>query len=203
MNFVSYLSINQDIKILVPFSAGLAVISVMFVTTCLMFLIIVTVWKGHVLVALIFVAIFGSVELLYLSACLAKVHQGGWVPLVSSLVILCLMSIWKYGTIEKLSFEQQNKVGLDRFLTLGPSLGIQRVPGIGLVYSNVASGVPPMFAHFVTNFPAFHQVIIFVTLDTLLVPKVPANQRFLISHVGSPELHILRCTVRYVVSNPI
>lgn len=176
---------------------GLAAISVMFVTTCLMFLIVTSVWKRNVFVALIFVVFFGSIELLYLSACLAKVHQGGWVPVASSLVILSLMLAWKYGTIKKEAFEQQNKVGLDRFLTLGPSLGIMRVPGIGLIYSNVASGVPPMFAHFVANFPAFHQVVIFVTRETVLVPKVPANERFFITQVGQPELHILRCTVRY------
>ncbi|XP_021774493.1 probable potassium transporter 13 isoform X1 [Chenopodium quinoa] len=176
---------------------GLAVITVMFVTTCLMFLIIVTVWKKHVLVALFFVLFFGSIELSYMSACLIKIHQGGWVPLVSSLVILCLMSLWKYGTMKKQAFEHQNKVGLDRFLTLGPSLGVLRVPGIGLIYSNVTSGVPPMFSHFVANFPAFHQVLIFVTIEILLIPRVPVNERLVIGRVGPPELHIFRCTVRY------
>lgn len=176
---------------------GLAVISVMFVTTCLMFLIIVTVWKKHVLVALMFVLAFGSIELFYMSACLIKIHQGGWVPLVSSIVILCLMSVWKYGTVKKQAFEHQNKVGLDRFLTLGPSLGVLRVPGIGLIYTNVTSGVPPMFSHFVANFPAFHQVLIFVTIETLLVPQVPVNERLVIGQVGLPELHIFRCNVRY------
>ncbi|XP_010669976.1 probable potassium transporter 13 isoform X2 [Beta vulgaris subsp. vulgaris] len=176
---------------------GLAVISVMFVTTCLMFLIIVTVWRRNVVVAIIFVLAFGSIELFYMSACLAKIHQGGWVPLVSSFVILCLMSVWKYGTVKKLAFEHQNKVSLERFFTLGPSLGVLRVPGIGLIYSNVTSGVPPMFAHFVTNFPAFHQVLIFVTIETLLVPTVPVNERLEIGGVGPQELRILRCTVRY------
>ncbi|XP_056693626.1 probable potassium transporter 13 isoform X2 [Spinacia oleracea] len=176
---------------------GLAVITVMFVTTCLMFLVIVTVWKRHVLVALIFVLVFGSIELSYMSACLMKIHRGGWLPLVSSLVILCLMLVWKYGTVKKQEFEHQNKVGLDRFLTIGPSLGVIRVPGIGLIYSNITSGVPPMFSHFVANFPAFHKVLIFVTIETLLVPRVPVNERLVISRVSLPEHHIFRCTVRY------
>lgn len=180
------------------FYAGLAVITVMFVTTCLMFLVIVTVWKRHVLVALIFVLVFGSIELSYMSACLMKIHRGGWLPLVSSLVILCLMLVWKYGTVKKQEFEHQNKVGLDRFLTIGPSLGVIRVPGIGLIYSNITSGVPPMFSHFVANFPAFHKVLIFVTIETLLVPRVPVNERLVISRVSLPEHHIFRCTVRYV-----
>ncbi|KAJ6388424.1 hypothetical protein OIU77_026902 [Salix suchowensis] len=66
---------------------GLTVIIVMFVTTCLMFLVIVMVWKRNLLAAFIFVSVFGSLELLYLSSCLAKVAKGGWIPLIFSLVV--------------------------------------------------------------------------------------------------------------------
>ncbi|KAA8523442.1 hypothetical protein F0562_009865 [Nyssa sinensis] len=176
---------------------GLAVVTVMFVTTCLMFLIISTVWKQNVLAALMFVIVFGSIELLYFSACLAKVHRGGWLPVLFSLVILSLMSAWQYGTSKKQAFELQNKVSLERLVGLGPSLDIVRVPGIGLIYSNLASGVPPMFARFVTNIPAFHQIVIFVTLESLMVPKVPDTDRFVIGQIGPPEFFLFRCTVRY------
>nr|XP_011460720.1 PREDICTED: probable potassium transporter 13 isoform X2 [Fragaria vesca subsp. vesca] len=176
---------------------GLAAVSVMFITTCLMFLIISTVWKQNILVASLFVIIFGSLELLYISACLSKVHKGGWVPLCSAFIIMSLMSIWNYGTVKKDAFELENKVPLDRLLSSGPSIGIARVPGICLVYSNIPSGLPPMFAHFVTNFPTFHQTLIFVTLQSFMVPKVPVNERFVVSRVGLPEMLIFRCLVRY------
>ncbi|WJZ97245.1 hypothetical protein VitviT2T_015866 [Vitis vinifera] len=176
---------------------GLAVIIVMLITTCLMFLVIVMVWKRTILVAITFVIIFGSIELLYFSACITKVHKGGWVPIVLSLIVLFFMSIWHYGTLKKRSFELQNKVCLDTLLTLGPSLGIKRVRGICLIYSNVVSGVPPMFAHFVTNFPAFHEILVFVTIQSLTVPKVPAEEQVLVSRIGSPEYRLFRCIVRY------
>ncbi|KAJ0980781.1 hypothetical protein J5N97_009036 [Dioscorea zingiberensis] len=176
---------------------GLAVITVMFVTTCLMFLIITTIWKRNVFLALLFVFFFGSLEMLYLSACLMKVHHGGWLPLVFALLTLIIMSSWHYGTSKKLSFELQNKVCLDRLLSLVPSLGLVRVPGIGLIYTSTVTGVPPMFAHFVTNFPAFHRVCIFVCLQTLTVPKVLPDQRFLIGRIGAPKYHIFQCIARY------
>ncbi|KDO77504.1 hypothetical protein CISIN_1g004722mg [Citrus sinensis] len=100
---------------------GLAVITVMFVTTCLMFLIIVMVWKRKVLVAIAFVVVFGSLELLYLSACLAKVHKGGWLPLVFSLVTLSIMCIWQYGTLKKHSYESHNKGSHQCLPTLLPT----------------------------------------------------------------------------------
>ncbi|XP_008346085.2 probable potassium transporter 13 isoform X1 [Malus sylvestris] len=176
---------------------GLAGVTVMFITTCLMFLIISTVWKQKVLVAFLFLVTFGSLELLYISACLGKVHHGGWLPLLFALLIVSLMSIWNYGTVKKDAYELDNKVSLDRLLSIGPSLGIARVPGICLVYSNVAFGLPPMFAHFVTNFPAFHHTLIFVTLKSLMIPKVPVGERFLVNRIGPPELSIFRCIVRY------
>ncbi|XP_048229046.1 probable potassium transporter 13 isoform X2 [Ricinus communis] len=176
---------------------GLAVIIVMFVTTLLMFLIISTVWKRNVSWAIIFVLVFGSVELSYLSACLAKVHKGGWLPLLVSLVISSLMSIWRYGTSKKLAYELDNKVSLDSLLSVGASLGMTRVPGICLVYSDITSGVPPMFAHFITNFPAFHEILIFVTLQSLMIPKVPIDERFHIVRIGPPEFSLFRCIVRY------
>ncbi|KAJ1260334.1 hypothetical protein BS78_10G224300 [Paspalum vaginatum] len=176
---------------------GLAVILVMFATTCLMFLVITTVWNRNVVLAALFTVGFGSIELTYLSACLAKVPHGGWLPLLLSLVTLLAMSTWHYGTKKKEEYELQNKVCLDRFLSLSSGIGLVRVPGVGFVYSSAASGVPPMFAHFVTNFPAFHRVLIFVSLQTLTVPKVSPDERFLVGRVGPPANRLFRCVVRY------
>ncbi|KAK9151175.1 hypothetical protein Syun_009484 [Stephania yunnanensis] len=176
---------------------GLAVISVMLVTTCLMFLVIVTVWRRSVFVGILFVVVFGSIELLYFTACLTKIHKGGWLPLLLSLLMLTVMSVWHYGTLKKEAFESQNRVHLEKILSLGPSLDIVRIPGIGLIYSNIITGAPPMFSHFVTNFPAFHQILIFVSLQSMTVPKVPFYERFLISRIGPPEFHLYRCVIRY------
>ncbi|KAL5977224.1 Potassium transporter [Asimina triloba] len=191
----------KDIPDIDP-SYCLAVVTVMFVTTCLMFLIITIVWKRTVLAAMLFVIAFGSIELLYLSSSLLKVPDGGWFPLLLSSIILFVMSIWHYGTSKKDAFESQNKVCIERLLSLGHSLGIVRVPGIGLIYSNVMNGVTPMFAHFVTNFPAFHRILVFVTLQSLTVPKVPPSEQFLIGRIGPPEYLLFRCIIRYGYKDP-
>ncbi|KAJ0975823.1 hypothetical protein J5N97_017788 [Dioscorea zingiberensis] len=176
---------------------GLAVITVMFVTTCLMFLIITTVWKRTIFLGLLFILTFGSIELMYFSACLSKIHHGGWLPLVFSLITLLSMSAWYYGTAKKQEFELQNKVSLNWLLGLGPSLGMVRLPGISLIYTSTTNGLPPMFAHFITNFPAFHRICIFVNLQTLTVPKIPLNEQFLIGRIGPSEYRLFQCIVRY------
>ncbi|ONK65774.1 uncharacterized protein A4U43_C06F840 [Asparagus officinalis] len=176
---------------------GLSVITVMLVTTCLMFLIITTVWNQSVFSAFLFTIIFASLELLYFTACLLKFPHGGWLPFLLSIITLTTMSIWHYGTAKKLNFELHNKVSLDSLLSLGPTLGLARVPGVALVLTNSVAGVPPMFAHFVTNFPAFHRVLIFVSVQTYVVPTIPENERFLIGRYGSKEHKMFWCILRY------
>jgi KUP system potassium uptake protein len=104
----------------------------------------------------LFLLAFGSVEVVYLSASLMKVPQGGWLPLALSLLVVFVMYVWHYGTRRKHLFDVQNKVSLRWIHALGPSLGIVRVPGIGIIYSELATGVRAIFSHFVTNLPAFH-----------------------------------------------
>ncbi|GLJ15961.1 hypothetical protein SUGI_0263960 [Cryptomeria japonica] len=176
---------------------GLAVITVMFVTTCLMSLVIVTIWQKSIFVALIFLVFFGSIELVYVSASLIKVPRGGWLPLVLSLIFMVIMFVWHYGTTKKYEFDLENKVSMERILNLGPSLGIARVPGIGLVYTDVATGVPAVFGHFVTNLPAFHQVLVFVCIKSVEVPRVPVEEHYLIGRIGPKEYRMFRCILRY------
>ncbi|XP_057507764.1 potassium transporter 1 isoform X2 [Actinidia eriantha] len=176
---------------------GLAVTIVMFVTTCLMAMVMIIVWKQNIVTTFAFLVFFGSVELLYLSAALYKVPEGGWIPLVLSLLFMAIMFLWNYGTLKKHKFDEENKVSMNRILSLGPSLGMVRVPGIGLVYTNLVTGVPAVFGHFVTNLPAFHQVVIFICVKSVQVPYVNEMERFLIGRVGPKEYVMFRCVVRY------
>ncbi|KAF8380136.1 hypothetical protein HHK36_027618 [Tetracentron sinense] len=176
---------------------GIACVTVMFVTTWLMALVIIFVWQKNVLFSLIFLLFFGFIEGVYLSSSYVKVPQGGWVPLALSAVFMAVMYVWHYGTRRKYFFDQQNKVSMKWILTLGPSLGIVRVPGIVLIYTELATGVPAIFSHFVTNLPAFHQVVVFVCVKCVPVPYVSPDERYLIGRIGPKPYRMYRCIVRY------
>ncbi|KAL5173424.1 Potassium transporter 4 [Glycine soja] len=176
---------------------GLACMTVMFVTTFLMALVIMFVWQKNILIATIFLLFFWVIEGLYLSAALIKVFQGGWVPLVLSFIFMLVMHVWHYGTCTKYNYDLSNKVSLKWLLALGPSLGVARVPGIGLIYTELATGIPAIFSHFVTNLPAFHMVLVFVCVKTVPVPHVLTKERFLIGRVCPRPYRMYRCTVRY------
>ncbi|XP_030498347.2 potassium transporter 6 [Cannabis sativa] len=178
-------------------ASGLAVITVMLVTTCLMSLVIVLCWNRSVFFAIAFVVFFGAIEALYFSASLIKFLEGAWVPVALSFIFLIIMYTWHYGTIKKYEFEIHNKVSLNWLLSLGPSLGIVRVRGIGIIQTELVSGIPAIFSHFVTNVPAFHQVLVFLCIKSVPVPHVKPEERFLVGQIGPKEYRLYRCIVRY------
>ncbi|XP_058778695.1 potassium transporter 8-like [Vicia villosa] len=178
-------------------AAGLAVIAVMLVTTCLMSLVIVLCWHKSGWVAICFLLFFGSIEALYFSASLIKFREGAWVPIALSLIFLLIMYVWHYGTVMKYEFDVQNKVAINWLLGLGPTLGIVRVKGIGLIHTELVAGIPAIFSHFVTNLPAFHQVVIFLCIKSVPVPHVAPRERFLVGRIGPKEYRLYRCIARY------
>ncbi|XP_073312174.1 potassium transporter 11 isoform X2 [Primulina huaijiensis] len=176
---------------------GTAVVIVMLATTLLMTLIMLLVWHCHWILVLLFTFFSLVVECTYFSAVLFKIDQGGWVPLVIAAAFLVIMFVWHYGTVKRYEFEMHSKVSMAWILGLGPSLGLVRVPGIGLVYTELASGVPRIFSHFITNLPAIHSVVVFVCVKYLPVYTVPVEERFLVKRIGPKNFHMFRCVARY------
>ncbi|KAL4315097.1 hypothetical protein S245_051748 [Arachis hypogaea] len=178
-------------------ASGLAVITVMLVTTCLMSLVIVLCWHQNVLLALGFVFVFGTIEALFFSASLIKFLEGAWVPIALAFVFMTIMYVWHYGTLKKYEFDVQNKVSINWLVGIGPSIGIVRVRGVGLIHTELVSGIPAIFSHFVTNLPAFHQVVVFLCIKHVPVPHVRPEERFLVGRVGPRDFRLYRCIVRY------
>ncbi|XP_050104820.1 potassium transporter 10-like [Malus sylvestris] len=178
-------------------ATGTAVCVVMLVTTLLMIFVMILVWRCHWILVLIFTGLSLVVEGTYSSAVLLKVNQGGWVPLVIAAAFFIIKYVWHYGTVKRYETEMHSKVSMAWILGLGPSLGLVRLPGIGLVYTELASGVPRIFSHFITNLPAIHSVVVFVCVKYLPVFTVPEDERFLVKRIGPKNFHMFRCVVRY------
>ncbi|WRX19355.1 Potassium transporter - like 10 [Theobroma cacao] len=175
---------------------GFACMSATLVTTWLTAMVINFVWHQSLLLALLFVLFFGLVEIVFLSSSCVKIPKGGWVPLMLSVIFMLIMYVWHYGARKKYLYDLHNKVSMKWILTLGPSLGIVRVPGIGLIFTELVSGVPATFTHFLTNLPAFYQVVVFVCEKTVPVPYVPQKERYLIGRIGPKSFRMYRCIVR-------
>ncbi|KAL6001312.1 hypothetical protein ACLOJK_007046 [Asimina triloba] len=185
-----------DIKHLAS-ACGLAIITGMLITTCLMSLVITLYWERSSLISAFFLVFFGTIEVMYLSAGMLNFHKGAWFLIIFVVVLLMAMLAWHYGTMKKYEFDMNNKVSMDWLTELGPSLGVARVPGIGFIYTDVLRGIPAFFSHFVTNLPAYHQVVVFVSFKSVPAPHVPRHRQYLIGRFGPKEYRAYRCIVRY------
>ncbi|KAK1293861.1 Potassium transporter 5 [Acorus calamus] len=176
---------------------SIAVVSVMLITTLLMTIIMLMIWKTSIWWIALFLVLFGSIEILYLSSVLYKFTQGGFLPLAFAFFLMLIMSIWHYVHKKRYMFELQNKVSSEYIRDLAMNPDIQRIPGIGLLYSELVQGIPPIFPHFITSIPSIHSIFVFVSIKRIPISKVAMGERFLFRQVEPREYRMFRCVVRY------
>ncbi|MBA0716921.1 hypothetical protein Golax_004773, partial [Gossypium laxum] len=176
---------------------GIAELGVMMMTTILVTIVMLLIWQINIVIVLSFVIFFLGLELTFFSSVLWSVTDGSWIILVFAVIMFLIMYIWNYGSKLKYETEVKQKLSMDLMRELGCNLGTIRAPGIGLVYNELAKGVPAIFGHFLTTLPAIHSMIIFVCIKYVPVPMVPQSERFLFRRVCPKSYHIFRCIARY------
>ncbi|KAH0468979.1 hypothetical protein IEQ34_002211 [Dendrobium chrysotoxum] len=178
-------------------TTGTAVVIDMMVTTLLMIPIMLIIWWSNWFLVFVFASLSLMVDLTYFSSVILKLDRGGWVPLVVAAALLVIMYVWHYGSMKRYEFEKHSKVSMAWILSLGPSVGLVRVPGVGFVYTELGSGVPHIFSHLITNLPAIHSIVVFVCVKFLPVYTVPAEERVLVRRIGPKNFCMFRCVARY------
>ncbi|VAI53919.1 unnamed protein product [Triticum turgidum subsp. durum] len=75
---------------------GICVVMVFSITTHLMTVVMLLVWKKNIAFIAAFYVVFGATEMLYLTSILSKFAEGGYLPFCFSLVLMALMATWHY-----------------------------------------------------------------------------------------------------------
>jgi KUP system potassium uptake protein len=169
----------------------------MALTSAFLVLIMIMIWKSHILLIVSYVLVIGSVELLYLSSVLYKFDQGGYLPLAFAAVLMSIMYISNDVDRRKYFYELNHKVSLEKLKEIAADTKFCRLPGLALFYSELVQGIPPIFKHYVANVPAIHSTLIFVSIKSLPISKVPVEERFLFRRVQPKDQNVFRCVVRY------
>ena len=170
---------------------------VMTLTSCFIVLVMIMIWKTHILLIIPYILIIGSVELVYLSSVLYKFDQGGYLPLAFATVLMTVMYTWNSVFRSKYDYELKHKISPETLKEVVANTSLCRIPGLALFYSELVQGIPPIFKHYVANVPALHSVLVFISIKSLPISKVPVKERFLFRQVEPNELNVFRCVVRY------
>ncbi|XP_049399437.1 potassium transporter 5-like [Solanum stenotomum] len=175
---------------------GIAVVSAEIITTHMVTLVMLVIWKISIWRIALFYSVYLTIESTYLSAQLTKFVDGGYLPLTFAIVFVIIMGIWHYVQKQRYHFELNNKVSSDYIRDLASNPDIKRIPGIGLLYSELVQGIPPIFPHFVSNIPSLHSIIVLVSIKSIPISKVALEERFLFRYVEPREYKVFRCVVR-------
>lgn len=169
----------------------------MLITTCMVTLIMIVIWKTNIWWIMLFFSVIGAIEILYLSAALYKFKDGGYLPLVISFVLMLIMGLWHYVHVKRYKFELKHIVSSDYIAQLALKQDVRRIPGVGFLYSEIVQGIPPIFSHFVEKIPSIHSVLVFVSIKHLPISRVEMQERFLFRQIGPRDYRMFRCVVRY------
>ncbi|CAN6934737.1 unnamed protein product [Brassica oleracea] len=176
---------------------GIAVVTVMVITTFMVTLIMLVIWKTNIVWIALFLIIFGSIEMLYLSSVMYKFTSGGYLPLAITVVLMAVMAIWQYVHVLKYRYELREKISGETAIQMATSPDINRVPGIALFYTELVHGITPLYSHYISNLSSVHTVFVLISIKSLPVSRVTPSERFFFRYVEPKDFGMFRCVVRY------
>lgn len=170
---------------------------VAFITTCMVSMVAILVWRMPVYFVLPLFLIFAALDGVFMTAVLIKVPEGAWFTLVLAFILASIFIIWRFGKEVQWSAEARDPLkpsvlffnakssGVDPALALGATFGstpISVVPGLGIFFDKTGdtSLLPASFSHFIRKFAARQTVLVFFHMRPLSVPHVNSDEQYVV-----------------------
>lgn len=176
---------------------GVCVILVTFITTCMVSLVALVVWRLPIYVVIPCFLVFGTLDGLYLSSALTKVPDGAWFTLCLAILLASIFVLWRFGKENQWRAEASDNIAPWRLLSELPNSSIaepadlelstkdgggpvSRLRGIGIFFDKTGApnSTPAVFLHFLQKFQAAPAVTVFFHIRPLSCPTVAPEDRF-------------------------
>jgi KUP system potassium uptake protein len=173
---------------------GTAVSTTMMLTTALLYNLMRERWHWPLPLALAASGVFLSVDLVFFSANLLKIVEGGWVPLSFGAIVFIVMTTWHAGIAALQKKQIAAALPARRFRIWLRGHKLTRVPGTAVFLTRMTQLVPPLILHHAEQFGALPETVIALTLTFEDIPRVEPRKRLEMEEVfpGFWEM-----TVRY------
>jgi KUP system potassium uptake protein len=168
---------------------GTAVSTTMLLTTGLLFYAMRDLWRWPVAVAVAASAVFLTVDAGFFAACLLKLLDGGWIPLVFGALIFLVMRTWHTGTVALRRRLIEGEKGPESFWTALRTGHIPRVPGTAVFLSRSGGAIPSLMIRHIAQMKALQETAITLTVRFAEIPRVPPAERTVAEHM-SDGMHV-------------
>ena len=156
---------------------GIAVSATMLLTTTLLFIAMREIWGWSLLAAGAVAAGFMIVDGAFFLANLAKVAEGGYVPLLLASGTYGLMWVWHRGAAAVTASISDTAIPLNTFLAKVEADKIPRVPGTAVFLTRTVEGTPPVLSWHVRHNRALHEHILILRVSILPIPWLRSSNR--------------------------
>jgi KUP system potassium uptake protein len=163
---------------------GIAVTIDMTITTVMTYYVIRYGWKLNPLLCVAATGFFFIVDLVFFSANVVKIFDGGWFPLLLGALMFTLMTTWQTGRALMGERLRADAIPLTDFLEaifVSPPV---RVPGTAVFLSAEKGVVPTALMHNLKHNKVLHEQNLFVTVRHHEVPWIAAPQRVELEDLG-------------------
>ncbi|MFC5906545.1 potassium transporter Kup [Streptacidiphilus monticola] len=181
------------------FAFGMAVTGTITITTLLFFYVARAKWGTPRWLVLLGAALLLTVDLLYVAANLTKLVHGAWLPLLIGITAFTVMTTWQRGreivTEQRSQAEGPLRAFVDQ-LRSGevPTL---RIPGTAVFLNRGVRTTPLALRANVEHNHVRHEQIVILSIRTETVPRVPADERIVIDHLGYADDGIVHVAARF------
>ncbi len=155
---------------------GIAVTGTMFITTCMLAVVLFRVWKWPPVLAGLVIGIFFLVDGAYFASNLTKIADGGWFPLVVAAVIFVVLTTWATG--RRLLRERLGESALPLAVFIkSTAASLHRVRGTSVFMASSAETIPSALLHNIKHNQVLHERVVILTVVIEEVPYLPVDQR--------------------------
>ena len=155
---------------------GIAVTGTMFITTCMMGILILFIWKWNKWLGGFLVGLFLVIDGAYLASNLLKIPDGGWFPLLIGLVAFTFLTTWARGRHLMQERLKESAMPMEVFIK-SASRAASRVSGTAVFMTSTPEGVPHALLHNLKHNKVLHERIIVLTVIIDEVPFVDLEDR--------------------------
>lgn len=163
---------------------GISVTGNMLVTTLLLSVVMLRIWRWKAAVAIVATAIFGLIDVGFFASNIVKVFEGGWASLAVAFTSALIMWTWVRGSRYLFDKTRKNEIPLN---FLAENLGKKKphlVQGTAVFLTSDPDSAPTALMHSLKHYKVLHEQNVILSVVTAQQPVVPDSERVKMEQVN-------------------
>jgi KUP system potassium uptake protein len=162
---------------------GIAVTGTMLITTVMLGVLVIQVWKWNRLLAAATIGTFLVVDGNFFASNITKIPDGGWFPLLIAAISFTVLTTWATGRQLMRQRLSESALPLEVFIKSAATT-VHRVRGTSVFLSTSAETVPAALLHNLKHNQVLHSRVLILNVKVEEVPLVPSAKRIELHDAG-------------------